>query len=158
MRARGITVAATPVGDRHVLAALDGNGWSLGGEQSGHIIFRELATTGDGVLSGLLLADLVTRSGRPLADLADAAMRRLPQVLHNVGVADPGDLAAAPAVWAAVAEVEAELGGAGRVLLRPSGTEPLVRVMVEAETEAVAADAADRLVDAVRSALGPPRT
>jgi phosphoglucosamine mutase len=152
----GIAVHATPVGDRHVLAALDTHHWSLGGEQSGHLIFRDLATTGDGVLSGLLLLDLLIRSGRPLAELAGSVMRRFPQVLHNVGVADRAGLDGAGPVWAEVARVEAELGAAGRVLLRPSGTESLVRVMVEAETEEAAAGAADQLVAAVRRALGPP--
>jgi phosphoglucosamine mutase len=152
----GIAVHATAVGDRHVLAALDANGWSLGGEQSGHLIFRSLATTGDGVLSGLLLLDLLVRSGRSLAGAAGSAMRRFPQVLHNVAVADRDGLADAAAVWAEVAAVEAELGATGRVLLRPSGTEQLVRVMVEAETESAAASAVERLSGAVRRTLGPP--
>jgi phosphoglucosamine mutase len=151
----GITVHATPVGDRHVLAALDAHHWSLGGEQSGHLIFRDLATTGDGVLSGLLLLDLLIRADRSLAEMAGAVMRRFPQVLHNVGVTDRDGLDGADLVWAEVARIEAELGGAGRVLLRPSGTESLVRVMVEAETEEAAAGAADQLVAAVRRALGP---
>jgi len=155
MAERGITVAQTPVGDRHVLAALDAGGLALGGEQSGHLVFRRLATTGDGMLSGLLLADLVARQGRPLAQLADGLVPRVPQVLENVRVADPGHLGAAAGVWAAVKEVEAELGGTGRVLLRASGTEPLVRVMVEAPTDAQATDAARRLRAAVEEALGP---
>jgi phosphoglucosamine mutase len=155
MAERGIRVVETPVGDRHVLAALEAEGLALGGEQSGHIVFRRRATTGDGVLTGLLLADLVGRAGRPLADLARGLVVRVPQVLVNVAVADPGRLADAPAVWAAVADVEAALGGTGRVLLRASGTEPLVRVMVEATTEVQAADAARRLSAVVEGALGP---
>jgi phosphoglucosamine mutase len=151
-----IAVRATPVGDRHVLAALDANRWSLGGEQSGHLIFRDLATTGDGILSGLLLLDLLVRSGRPLAELAGSVMRRFPQVLHNVVVAHRDGLAGAAPVWAEVARVEAELGATGRVLLRPSGTEQLVRVMVEAETEEAAATAADRLAVVVGRCLGAP--
>ena len=150
----GVTVHQTPVGDRHVLEALDTHGWSLGGEQSGHLIFRELATTGDGVLSGLLLLDLLVRERRPLAELAAAVMERVPQVLRNVTVAHRDALFGAEAVWAEVRAVESELGGVGRVLLRPSGTEPLVRVMVEAPTEQVAAAAADRLVAAVKAAVG----
>ncbi|HEX9968903.1 MAG TPA: phosphoglucosamine mutase [Acidimicrobiales bacterium] len=154
MGERGIRVHETQVGDRYVLEALDANGWSLGGEQSGHVIFRDLATTGDGILTGVQVADLVHRAGRPLADLADAAMTRLPQVLRNVRVADRDALAGAEAVWDEVAEVEAELGDHGRVLLRPSGTEPLVRVMVEAPTPEQAEAAAGRLADAVVRACG----
>jgi len=147
-----IATVETPVGDRYVLEAMEQGGLVLGGEQSGHIIFRDLATTGDGVLTGLVLLDAVARSGQPLGALAAAAMTRLPQVLRNV--AAPADAAAAPAVAAAVAAAEAELGETGRVLLRPSGTEPLVRVMVEAPTESQAAAVADRLSAAVRQAMG----
>jgi phosphoglucosamine mutase len=150
----GVSVYQTPVGDRHVLEALDTYRWSLGGEQSGHLIFRELATTGDGVLSGLLLLDLLVRDGRPLAEMAAEVMVRVPQVLRNVTVADRNALTGADAVWAEVRAVEAELGGRGRVLLRQSGTEPLVRVMVEAPTEQVAAAAADRLAAVVMAAVG----
>ena len=156
MQQQGIAVHETPVGDRYVLEALEANGWTLGGEQSGHIIFWDLATTGDGILTGLLLADLVLRAGRPLAELADAAMTRLPQVLRNVRVADRDGLAGpdgAP-VRAEVERVTAELGGRGRVLLRPSGTEPLIRVMAEAPTEAEAEAVVDRLCRAVVEALG----
>ncbi len=138
MEERGIVVKETPVGDRHVLAALDKDGFSLGGEQSGHIIFRRLATTGDGLLTGLVLADLVARAGRPLAALLDGLVTRVPQVLVNVPVPNTELLDGAEAVWSAVAEEEARLGDAGRVLLRPSGTEPLVRVMVEAIGDGVA--------------------
>jgi phosphoglucosamine mutase len=151
----GVHVHQTQVGDRHVLEALDEHGWSLGGEQSGHLIFRTLATTGDGVLSGLLLLDLMVRAQRPLATMAAEVMARLPQVLRNVTVSDRAALADALPVWTEVRAVEAELGDQGRVLLRPSGTEPLIRVMVEAATEQVASQAADRLVLAVQAALGP---
>ncbi|HVC13499.1 MAG TPA: phosphoglucosamine mutase [Acidimicrobiales bacterium] len=154
MAERGISVHETPVGDRHVLAALDDAGLALGGEQSGHIVFRARASTGDGVLTGLLLADAVVRAGRPLAALADGLVERVPQVLLNVEVPDPGRLAAADGVWKAVAEVEAELGASGRVLLRASGTEPLVRVMVEARTQEAAAGAAGRLSEVVQAILG----
>ncbi|HZN13930.1 MAG TPA: phosphoglucosamine mutase, partial [Acidimicrobiales bacterium] len=126
--------------------AMERGGYSLGGEQSGHIILRDLATTGDGILTGLHLADVVTRSGRPLSDLTGSAMTQLPQVLINVKVADRNVLDGADAVWAEVAAVEAELGETGRVLLRPSGTEPVVRVMVEAPAQATANAAANRLV------------
>ncbi|MGH9077290.1 MAG: phosphoglucosamine mutase, partial [Acidimicrobiales bacterium] len=124
MAAAGVTVHQTPVGDRHVAGALSTHRWSLGGEQSGHIIFGDLAATGDGVLSGLLVLDLVARSGQTLRALAAAAMTRLPQVLRNVAVGGGGDgarLDRATPVWDAVRSVEAELGGRGRVLLRPSG-------------------------------------
>jgi len=155
MEAAGIHVVQTQVGDRYVLEALAAGGYSLGGEQSGHVIFSDLATTGDGILTGLLLSDLVCRQGRPLAELASAAMTRLPQVLRNVKVAEREALATAPQIWAEVHAVEAELGHEGRVLLRPSGTEPLVRVMVEARTQAVAEAAVERIAAAVLSALGP---
>jgi phosphoglucosamine mutase len=145
MEERGIIVKETGVGDRHVLAALDQDGLALGGEQSGHIIFRRLATTGDGLLTGLLLADLVVRAGRPLPELLDGLVTRVPQVLINVPVADTALLGGAVAVWSAVAEEEARLGDHGRVVLRPSGTEPMVRVMVEAEGEGVAQAVAERL-------------
>jgi phosphoglucosamine mutase len=154
MTRHGIAVRETPVGDRQVLAALDAEGLVLGGEQSGHIVFRARATTGDGVLTGLLLADVVARSGRPLAALADGLVERVPQVLVNVAVPQPERLAAADKVWAAVAEVEGDLGDSGRVLLRASGTEPLVRVMVEAPTAELAADAAGRLSRVVEQLLG----
>jgi phosphoglucosamine mutase len=151
---RGIGVVETPVGDKHVLEAMQAGDLALGGEQSGHIIFADHAATGDGTFTGIALVDLLARSGRPLSALAGDAMSRLPQVLRNVTVGDRGGLEGAEAVWAAVAEVEAGLGDHGRVLLRPSGTEPLVRVMVEAPTEAQASAAADRLVAAVADALG----
>ncbi len=153
MEHRGITVKETPVGDRHVLAALDADGLALGGEQSGHIIFRRMATTGDGLLTGLILADLMARSKKPLAELLDGLVTRVPQVLVNVQVPDPGLLAAADAVWSAVAEEETRLGEQGRVLLRPSGTEPLVRVMVEAPGDGVAEEVAQRLSALVRHEL-----
>jgi phosphoglucosamine mutase len=154
MHRRGIAVSESPVGDRQVLAALDAGGLALGGEQSGHIVFRRRATTGDGVLTGILLADAVVRSGGSLATLAAGLVERVPQVLVNVAVAQPSRLAQAAQVWDAVAEVEAELGENGRVLVRSSGTEPLVRVMVEALSPEVAANAAGRLSKAVEAALG----
>jgi len=136
------------VGDRYVLEALDKRGLALGGEQSGHVIFRRLATTGDGLLTGVQLLDLLVRAGRPLSELAAAAMTRLPQVLVGVRVARR-DPRLVEALAPDIAAVEAELGSRGRVLVRASGTEPVVRVMVEAPDESVARQAADRLVDAV---------
>ncbi|MCB0964792.1 MAG: phosphoglucosamine mutase, partial [Acidimicrobiales bacterium] len=151
MAARGIEVVTTDVGDRYVLDAMAAGGFVLGGEQSGHVVFREHASTGDGMLTGLVLAGVVARTGRTLRELADAAMVRLPQVLTNVRTArrDP-DLVARLAPK--VAEAEASLGDRGRVLLRASGTEPLIRVMVEAPTHDEAAAVAAGLAAAVGEA------
>jgi phosphoglucosamine mutase len=154
MESNGIGVRETDVGDRHVLAALDADGLALGGEQSGHIIFRAQSTTGDGVLTGLALADLLLRSGRSLADLADGLVERVPQILVNVPIPQPERLADCTEVWDAVGKAEAELGHEGRILLRPSGTEPLVRVMVEARQEAQANAVAAQLAGIVEAALG----
>ncbi|MBI2704995.1 MAG: phosphoglucosamine mutase [Actinobacteria bacterium] len=148
MRAHAIEVVETQVGDRYVLEALESGGFNLGGEQSGHVIFRDLATTGDGLLTGVQLLDLMGRSGRYLSDLASSAMQRLPQVLKSVWVREQQrDIATL--IEGDIAAIEGELGERGRVLVRASGTEPLVRVMVEAEHETVADRAADRLVAAV---------
>ena len=144
MRDAGVRVLTTPVGDRYVLEALRRHDLSLGGEQSGHVVFADRATTGDGLLTALQLLDRVAGAGVPLAELA-AVLHRLPQVLLNVPVADKARVAAEPAVAAAVAAAEAELGDAGRVLLRPSGTEQIVRVMVEAPTQQAADEVAHRV-------------
>ncbi|MEO7556306.1 MAG: phosphoglucosamine mutase [Acidimicrobiales bacterium] len=153
MEAQGIGIVETAVGDRSVLDALDAGGLSLGGEQSGHVIFRDLATTGDGLLTGVQLLDAVCRSSRSLSELA-AVVVRLPQVLRNVRVAatgfDPSSLIAAELAAAAT-----DLGDDGRVLVRASGTEPLVRVMVEAATQSRADAVADRLAAAVQAAASP---
>jgi phosphoglucosamine mutase len=153
MAERGITVVETAVGDRYVLEALEEGGLSLGGEQSGHVIFPDLATTGDGLLTAAQVLDVIVRGGRPLADAAAEAMTRLPQVLRNVRVArrDPEIV---DRLRPAVAEVESRLGGQGRVLVRPSGTEPLVRVMAEAPTQADAEAAVAELVHAVEVLAG----
>jgi phosphoglucosamine mutase len=152
MRDNGVALRTTAVGDRYVLEALRENNLSLGGEQSGHLVMPAHATTGDGLLTAMRLMSRVAATGRPLADLA-AVMTRLPQVLKNVKVADKAAVAKSTTVSDAVAEVEAELGETGRVLLRPSGTEQLVRVMVEAPSQEVAERAAERLVGAVSSAV-----
>ena len=153
MAEAGIEVVDTAVGDRYVLEALEEGGLSLGGEQSGHLVFRDLSTTGDGLLSAVILLDLLVRTDKPLAELVDGAMERLPQVLLNVPIDAP-----MPDVAQFLADdisaVESELGDAGRVLLRPSGTEPVVRVMAEADTEDLAAGAAQRLADSVRALDG----
>jgi phosphoglucosamine mutase len=157
LSAASIAVIETPVGDRFVTDALEENGLALGGEQSGHIVFRRHATTGDGVLTGLILLELLVRKGSTLAELAAASMTRLPQVLESIVVPDPTRLGGASRVWAEVRLVEAELGSSGRVLLRPSGTEPLVRVMAEAATEADARRAVERLATVVRREIGDDR-
>ena len=151
MRERGIDVVTTPVGDRYVLEELRARNLSLGGEQSGHVIFLDSASTGDGILTALQLLARVAATGVPLAELA-SVVRRLPQVLLNVPVADKAATAASPTVAAAVAAAQRELGDDGRVLLRPSGTEQIVRVMVEATTEERAEQVAARLAEIVRAA------
>ena len=152
MRRADITVEQTAVGDRYVLEAMKASGHTLGGEQSGHVIMSEHATTGDGVLTALHLASRMATSGRSLAELA-GVMTRLPQVLVNVAGVDKARAGTDPELLAAVAEAEVGLGDAGRVLLRPSGTESLVRVMVEAETYDVADTVAQRLSAVVRERL-----
>jgi phosphoglucosamine mutase len=148
MRAADIDVITTAVGDRYVLEALRAHGLSLGGEQSGHVVFTDAATTGDGLLTALHLMARVARTGKPLSELA-AVVQRLPQTLVNVRVLDKAAVAASTAVVAAVAQAESELGGGGRILLRPSGTEQLVRIMVEAATQADADEIAGRVAAVV---------
>jgi phosphoglucosamine mutase len=148
MAAHGIAVEETAVGDRYVLERMVARGLSLGGEQSGHTILRDYAPSGDGVLTGLHLLARMASTGRSLADLA-AVMQRLPQALVNVVVADKQ--AAIETTRELAAVVEAELGDQGRVLVRPSGTEPLLRVMVEAPTQDAAQTAAERIAAAVRA-------
>jgi phosphoglucosamine mutase len=148
MEKAGIQVVETAVGDRYVLEALEAGRYSMGGEQSGHVVFPDLATTGDGILTGLVLADVVQRSGRTLAELAAEAMTRLPQVLVNVRVST-NPVALMEAVAREIAAAEERLGHEGRVLVRPSGTEPLVRVMVEAASH----DEADAVANELAAAL-----
>jgi phosphoglucosamine mutase len=150
MRSVGVTVRTTSVGDRYVLEELRAGEYSLGGEQSGHIVMPALGSTGDGIVTGLRLMTRMAQTGSPLAQLA-SAMQPLPQVLINVEVADKATAAAAPSVQTAVDEAKAELGDTGRILLRPSGTEPMIRVMVEAAEEEVARRVATRVADAVSS-------
>ncbi|MEU6522036.1 phosphoglucosamine mutase [Streptomyces sp. NPDC046924] len=153
MEREGIHFVQTAVGDRYVLEQMKERGYALGGEQSGHVIVLDHATTGDGTLTGLLLAARVAETGRPLRELA-SVMERLPQVLINVPDVDKSRVRTSTELSAAVTEAERELGETGRVLLRPSGTEPLVRVMVEAADIDQARTVAGRLADAVKSALG----
>ena len=152
MRQAGITVQQAKVGDRYVLEAMKAGGFILGGEQSGHVVMLEHATTGDGILTALHLMSRMASSGQSLAQLA-SVMTRLPQVLINVPDVDKSRAATDPELSAAVMEAQAELGDSGRVLLRPSGTESLVRVMVEAESYEAANGVAHRLADAVKASL-----
>lgn len=152
MKRKGINVRTTPVGDRYVLEEMTTNSYSLGGEQSGHVVFLDHTTTGDGILTGLLLAAQVVQSGRSLRELA-SIMTRLPQFVINVKDVEKGTVDSNQAVQAAVAEAQKELAGVGRVLLRESGTEQVVRVMVEAPTQDQAACVADRLAEIVKSEL-----
>ncbi|MGZ4638019.1 MAG: phosphoglucosamine mutase [Actinomycetes bacterium] len=152
MQREGIAVVETAVGDRYVLEAMRDGGFSLGGEQSGHVLLLDEATTGDGMLTALHLLARMAAVGKPLAELV-AVMDRLPQVMVNVKGVDKARAGRCAPLLAAVAEAEAELGEAGRVLLRPSGTEPLVRVMVEAPTHDVAQATADRLAAVVQAEL-----
>jgi len=148
MESAGIVVAETAVGDRYVLEEMRDRGFVLGGEQSGHIVLSEFATTGDGVLTALQLLAQVARSGRTLTELA-SAVEKLPQVLVNVGGVDKSAISTSAAVQRAVLDAEKELAGHGRVLLRPSGTEPVIRVMVEAATS----DDAERLAGAIAAVV-----
>ena len=148
MQREGIAVEETAVGDRYVLEALNRSGFSLGGEQSGHIVVPAHATTGDGTLSGLLLMARMAETGKTLAELAEV-MTVLPQTLINVPVSNKALILEDQSVKDAIAEAEAELGEAGRVLLRPSGTEELFRVMVEAAEEEQARKVAGRLAAVV---------
>jgi phosphoglucosamine mutase len=152
MNRHGIRVEQTKVGDRYVLEAMRAGGFGLGGEQSGHVVLADHATTGDGVLTGLHLMHRMAVTGSSLAELA-AVMERLPQVLVNVPNVDKSRTDSVPAVRDAVAAASAELGESGRVVLRPSGTESLVRVMVEAPSVDQAQLVAERLAEVVRTSL-----
>jgi phosphoglucosamine mutase len=152
MKASGVNVRRTKVGDRYVLEAMKVSGYSLGGEQSGHVILSEHATTGDGILTALQLLERMATTGRSLKDLA-GVMTRMPQVLVNVPGVDKSRTDEDAVLAAAVAEEEASLGDNGRILLRPSGTEALVRVMVEATSADEAQAVADRLATVVRAQL-----
>jgi phosphoglucosamine mutase len=152
MRREGVGVRQTKVGDRYVLEAMKAGGYSLGGEQSGHVIMSAHATTGDGLLTALHVLSRMAEKGAGLGELA-SVMTRLPQVLVNVPDVDKARADEDPVLAAAVAEAEADLGESGRVLLRPSGTEALVRVMVEAASADQAREVADRLAGVVRARL-----
>jgi phosphoglucosamine mutase len=151
----GIRVVTSRVGDRYVLEDMLRTGAVLGGEQSGHVIFADCATTGDGLLTAVRFLSTSVRTGVPVSDLA-AKMERFPQVMVNVRVSDGAALDGAGSVWEAAGQAERELGEQGRILIRASGTEPLVRVMVEAPTEASARAHAERIAERVRHELGVP--
>ena len=155
MAEQGIRVVQTAVGDRYVLEMMRRHGYSLGGEQSGHVIMLDHGTTGDGVLTALSLAGSVVSSGKPLSQLA-SVMTRMPQVLINVKDVDKSAVDSDSDVQAAVQAVAAELGDSGRVLLRKSGTEPVVRVMIEADTAERAQHYGDQLAEVVRRHLALP--
>src|SRR6185312_4065909 len=148
MEQAGVHVAETGVGDRYVLEQMRAGNYTLGGEQSGHVIFSDYATTGDGVLTGLQIASRVAATGQSLKELA-SVMKVLPQVLINVKGVDKHEAHSNPVVSAAVRGAETELGDSGRILLRPSGTEPVVRVMVEATDHSMADQIANRLAGVV---------
>lgn len=153
MRERGITLVKTRVGDRYVLEQMQAMGAMLGGEQSGHIIFMEHATTGDGLITALQLASIARSRRAPISELAKV-MRRFPQVLVNVRVADKALLSTSAAVADAIAKAEQRLGDSGRILVRASGTEPLVRVMAEAAEERQARSVVDAIAEVVKRELG----
>lgn len=153
MKEAGIDVVTTAVGDRYVLEKMLEKDYSLGGEQSGHLIMQEFANTGDGILTALQLAQEVVRTKKPLAELA-AMMKRFPQVLINVPNVAKEKLASSTKISDAISSAEAKLGEEGRVLLRASGTEPLIRVMVEASSDNLAQEIATILADVVRAELG----
>ncbi len=153
MEATGIKVEVTGVGDRYVLEKMLSDDLALGGEQSGHVIYRKFANTGDGVLTALTLLQEIKRSGKSLKDAA-SIMQKFPQVLINVKDVAKEKLGSSVAIKSAVEKSEAELAGAGRVLLRASGTEALVRVMVEASTDTLASSVATELAEVVKRELG----
>ena len=152
LESHGISLRRSPVGDRYVLEDMESGSYNFGGEQSGHIIFADHSTTGDGLLTGLQLAAEMARTGKTIAELA-AVMTALPQTLVNVAGVDLSKLDSDSPIAELVTELETELGDTGRVLLRPSGTEPLVRVMVEAATQEHADSVATRIADLVRERL-----
>jgi phosphoglucosamine mutase len=153
MAKAGINLVRTPVGDRYILELMMAEGYNLGGEQSGHLIFLDHNTTGDGLISALQVLSLMKRTGRPLSDLA-RCMTAVPQVLLGVPVKQKPDLSTLPDVQSAIKAAEVKLNGTGRILVRYSGTEPLLRIMVEGEQDAIIRSVADDLVGVIRTCLG----
>ncbi|MBB6285125.1 phosphoglucosamine mutase [Geobacillus subterraneus] len=153
LEAQGIKSVQTAVGDRYVVEEMKKNGYNLGGEQSGHIIFLDYNTTGDGMLTALQLVNIMKIKGKPLSELA-GEMKKYPQLLVNVRVADKEKAMENEQVKKVIAEVQAEMNGNGRVLVRPSGTEPLVRVMAEAPTEEACRAYVERIANVIRREMG----
>jgi phosphoglucosamine mutase len=153
LRRDGIRMLRAPVGDKYVLQMMRDQDASLGGEQSGHILFPAKATTGDGLLTALLVLDIVQRSGKPLHELC-ADLKVFPQVIVNVRVREKRPLDTIPSVANSIEAAEKDLSGNGRVVVRYSGTEALARVMIEAESEDQMRLHADRIADAIRQELG----
>jgi phosphoglucosamine mutase len=154
MKEAGIEIVETPVGDRYVMEALLEQKALLGGEQSGHIIFADLAQTGDGLLTAVQLLNVVAGTGKELRQLRAEAIVEYPQILNNVRVQRSADLSGAADIWEEVRIIEEELGAEGRVLVRASGTEPLIRIMVEASSEEQARHYADRLTELTETTFG----
>ena len=153
LKRSGIKMLRAPVGDKYVLEQMLATGASLGGEQSGHIIFSGRSTTGDGLLTALLLLDILHRAGKSLAELT-ADLKTFPQVIVNIKVREKPPLDLIPTVAAAIAAAEHDLADTGRVVIRYSGTESLARVMIEAESEPLMRHHADTISAAIRTALG----
>jgi phosphoglucosamine mutase len=153
LKRSGIRMHRAPVGDRYVLEQMQRNNAALGGEQSGHILFPHLATTGDGLLTALVVLDLVARSGKTVDELT-ADLKVFPQVIVNVKVREKKPLESMPVVTERIREAEEELKDSGRVVIRYSGTEALARVMIEAESEAAMRKHADAIADAIRAEVG----
>jgi phosphoglucosamine mutase len=151
LQGKGLSLHRTAVGDRYVVEAMRERGWNLGGEQSGHIVMTDYATTGDGLMAALQFLAEMVRTGRPASALAHS-FEPVPQMLKNVRYTAGTEPLGDPAVKAAIAEGEASLNGTGRVLIRKSGTEPLIRVMAEAEDEALMGRIVDEIVEAVKKA------
>ena len=153
VEAEGMTALKTQVGDRHVVEEMRKNGYNLGGEQSGHVVFLDMNTTGDGLLTGIQLLNVMKQTGKKLSELADE-VTLYPQELVNVRVSEKDGVMEIPAVKAVIEEVESEMAGKGRILVRPSGTEPLLRVMAEAETDEKCHDYVMRIVNVVKAEIG----
>ena len=151
LAAQGARLVRTPVGDRYVVEAMRAGGYNLGGEQSGHLVFLDHASTGDGIIGGLQVLALMMRTGRPLSELARSAMQRVPQVLENVHLKVRRPLAEMSQLARVQARVEKALGREGRVLVRWSGTEPKLRIMLEGPDEAAIRVFAHELADAARA-------
>ena len=153
VEAEGMTALKTQVGDRYVVEEMRKNGYNLGGEQSGHVVFLDMNTTGDGLLTGIQLLNVMKQTGKKLSELADE-VTLYPQELVNVRVSEKDGVMEIPAVKAFIEEVETEMAGKGRILVRPSGTEPLLRVMAEAETDEKCHDYVMRIVNVVKAEIG----